>query len=163
MKKFLIALVVLLVLNLSCKKERGLCACSIPVNPTLNLVLKNSAGEDLLNSTTTSSYSKNDIQLFYKDASGVSRDISFSIRPSFTYENIKFDYNQLSSSEIVKLANLSTATFYLKLGNNPTYEIVLGLGQDKMIDKIYINNQEANKEASINKYFLAGNIFYLVK
>jgi hypothetical protein len=165
MKKFLIALVLILTVGISCKKERGLCACSPIKPPLLNLVIKNAGGDDLLNETNTGSFTKNQIKLYYKDSNGLDKDIRFDIRGPFTYgtNNTKFNYNQLFSDEIVTLANLGYVVFYLKLGNNTPYELKLVIDQDKMVDKLQIDNTEALKEASIMKYYFSGTVFYLVK
>lgn len=150
MKKILIVLSLLFIINLGCKKENvgggGLCACSLLAPPPLSLVIKSSADVDLLNPKTTGYFDKNQIQLFAKDANNVVKQISFEIRPPFTYAaNQKLDYYQLTSSEIPYLAKSLEQTFYLKLGDSKLYELNLKVTEN-MVEKLLIDKTAAPKE-----------------
>ncbi|RZK60629.1 MAG: hypothetical protein EOO91_00635 [Pedobacter sp.] len=169
MKKFIVAFTVLFVVIFGCKKidennGGGLCACS-PVQSTiyLNLVVKNTFGEDLLNSTTTGSVSQSQIQLYSKDANGVIKQISFSIRPPFSYGTDKFNYYQLFSQEIAILAKSTDNTYYLKLGNQAAYELNLEVnGSMNKVEKVLIDKKEAPKEVGKVATDYGMNIYYLI-
>ncbi|WP_412466076.1 hypothetical protein [Pedobacter sp. KLB.chiD] len=159
MKKILIVLSLLFIINLGCKKENvgggGLCACSPVSPPPLSLVIKNKADVDLLNPKTTGYFDKTRIQLFARDANNVVKPISFEIRQPFTYTaNLKLDYYQLISNEIPYLAKSPDQTFYLKLGDNMLYELNLKV-TNNIVDKLLIDKIEAPKE------FQTGNNSYL--
>ena len=117
MKKFVIALAVLFVIIIGCKKLNGgdICACSPLETAYLALVVKNAAGDDLLNTTTAGSFAQNQIQLYAKDANGAIKQINFSISPPLTFNNEKLNYHQLRSPEIAILAKSVNQTFYLKV------------------------------------------------
>jgi hypothetical protein len=164
MKKFVIAFLILLATNLSCKKENPICACIHPPSiPYLNLVIKNVAGDDLLNSNNTGSFSNGQIQFYYKDANGSVKDVQYQIRVPFFYGNAndKFIYNQLYSTDIITVAKTGPTVFYLKLGENAPYELSLELDQQSVVSKLLIDKKEASKENSTPLSLM--NIFYLLK
>jgi hypothetical protein len=172
MKKLIIVFVILFIANLSCKKDEDgggdipNCGCSSPQYPYLNLVIKSSSGDDLLNANNSGSFSNGQIQFYYKEANGSIRDIIYTIKSPFSYGNTgeKFIYYQLYSTDIVTIAKTSSAIFYLKLGNT-TYELSLELDQQPVVtvvSKLLIDKKEATKETGSIKNYLAGNIFYLV-
>lgn len=167
MKKFIIAFAIVFIASLGCKKimekDGGICACSPIESPYLSVVIKNATGDDLLSSTTTGFYAKNQIQLFYKDANGSSKPIDFTVRTPFSYGSNKFNYNQIFSIEIVALAKSVDNVFYLKFGNNVPYELNLLIGQKRAVDKLFVNKQEAQKETGALTNYSSGNIFYLVQ
>jgi len=165
MKKFIIAFVVVFVANLGCKKiiDQPLCACSPITYPGFSLAVKNANGDDLLNPTTANSFTKEQIQLFQKDANGTIKQISFYIRPPFDNTDIKFKYHQIISDEIVSLSAGTNAnkTFYLKLGTGATYELNLELNSgSRKVEKVLIDKKEAPlaTDTGIDKII---NIFYL--
>ncbi|TCC92086.1 hypothetical protein EZ428_10160 [Pedobacter frigiditerrae] len=168
MKKFTIAFAVLFVIIFGCKKidennGGGLCACS-PVQSTayLNLVIKNAGGEDLLSSTTTGSFSQSQILLYSKDANGIIKQISFSIRPPFSYGGNQFDYYQLMSQEIAILAKSIDNTYYLKLGNQAPYEVNLQVNSNlSKVEKVLIDKKEVPKETGKVATYYGMNIYYL--
>ncbi|RZL48518.1 MAG: hypothetical protein EOP00_09085 [Pedobacter sp.] len=164
MKKFLIAFVVVFIANLGCKKiiEQPLCACSPVQTAYLNLVIKNAAGNDLLNNAVAGSFKKDDIQLYSKDVNGNITQLSFSIQPPLTFNNEKFNYYQLLSQEIAILAKSVDQTFYLKLGNQPSYTVNLQLTANLgRVEKVWIDKKEANKEIGKLATDLGLSIFYL--
>lgn len=163
MKKVLIAFVALFVINLGCKKISDvdrLCACSPISNvPYLSLVIKNTNGDDLLSSTAAGAFTKEQIQLYRKDANGAIKQLEFRIRPPFSYgTNQLFNYNQLVSMEIAILAKSINDTFYLKLGDGKLYELNLKLNELK-IEKLLIDKQEAPLENSTTGNTYVGTIF----
>ncbi|WP_131535403.1 hypothetical protein [Pedobacter nototheniae] len=149
MKKILIALAALFIINLGCKKitEGGQpCACSPIQGPTLSLTIKSSTDVDLLNSTTTGYFNKDQIKLYSKDANNVIKQISFSIGQPFTYtSDLKITYYQLRSDEIAILAKSIDNNFYLKLGEDKIYELNLKVNGN-LVEKLLINKAEAPKE-----------------
>jgi len=168
MKKFIIALSVVFVIIIGCKKidegnGGGLCACSPVVQPFyLNLVIKNTAGADLLNTNLATSFKQSDIQLYAKDASGVIKQISFNIAIPIVYGNEKLDYYRLVSQELAILAKSIDHTFYLKLGNQTPYEINLQTNSSlQKIEKLLIDKKEAPKETGKISTDLGLSLFYL--
>jgi len=144
MKKILIAFLTLFIINLGCKKidDGGtLCACSLMPTTSLSFIIKNSAGEDLLNATTSGSYTSNQIQLISKGANGSIKQVSFFIRPSFSYGNEKFNFNQIFSEEIAVLAKTTQNSLYLKLGDDQPRLLRLTVGNYK-VEKLSIDNKE---------------------
>ncbi|CAM3672658.1 hypothetical protein MUGA111182_02450 [Mucilaginibacter galii] len=149
MKKILFICTILFIASVACKKENvgggGLCACSPIQVPTLNLVIKNSLGGDLLSDKITGYYEKSKIQITRKDAAGKVTAVDFNIRPPFSYGNEKFNYNYL----LIPVGFLQAAddTLYLKLGDNKTYEIKVMLNQQKYDpDKITIDGKVVEKD-----------------
>ncbi|WP_293307258.1 hypothetical protein [Pedobacter sp. UBA5917] len=158
MKKILIVLVVIFIANLGCKKANVggeiLCACTVAGGPTLSLVIKNSTDVDLLSPATAGYFGKNQIQLYSKEANNVIRQISFDIRPPFTYgDNLKVNYYQLISSQITLLSKSIDNTFYLKLVDGKLYELNLKVNNN-VIEKLFIDKTEAPREiqTSNNSY-----------
>jgi len=165
MKKFLIAFVMLFIANLGCKKiiDHPLCACSPVTYPGFSLAVKNANGDDLLNPKTANSFTKDQVQLFQKDANGTTKQVSFYIRPPFDHTDIKFTYHQIISDEIVSLSTGTNTnkTFYLKLGSGATYELNLELNStSRKVEKVLIDKKEAPiaTDTGIDKII---NIFYL--
>lgn len=164
MKKFLITLSVIFIVSLGCKKENigggGLCACSVLPEPILGLVIKNSAGQDLLNAKTAGYFDKSKIQLYSKDANNVITQIRFDIYEPFTYRNTqKMEYYQLSSYEIALKSKGIENTFYLKLGDK-VYEINLK-ANNKAVEKLLIDKTEAPRELPDNQDQYLNSIYTL--
>jgi len=164
MKKIIIAFIVIFVANLGCKKisnTDGLCACSPMSYPGISLVIKNAAHLDLLNPVNKEAYALSQIKLFQKDDKGGEQQVSFSLRPTFTYGSEKFNYYQLYSEQMIALARTKQQIFYLKLADGTPYELNLEL-KEGMPDagKLLIDKKEAPKETGeLAKY--NGGIFYL--
>lgn len=151
MKKFLTICVILFITNLGCKKMgidgSGTCACSPVKGPELYLVIKNNAGEDLLNEKTTGAYTKDKIELFRKDVDGKKIPLNFGIRPTFLYGDKKFNFNQLFSGDIMFLQKTGNNIIYLKLGADKVYELNLELHKEFYeIAKITIDKKEAEQD-----------------
>jgi len=165
MKKFLFVCLVIFIAGVGCKKTNidggGLCGCSPIQTPELMLVIKNGTGTDLLNDKNVGAYTKNDIQLYKKDASGNPVQFSFSIRPPFSYGNEKFDFNTLYTQGVSAIKQ-SGESIYLKLGSEPAYELKVQFNATQpKIDKLLINNTEAQKgNGTIANYV---DVFYLTK
>jgi hypothetical protein len=166
MRKFLIALALIIVAHLGCKKEeigeKGPCACSPIIYPYLSLVVKGSAGEDLLNSKTTGSFSTGQIKLYRVESNGSTKNVDFAIRPPFSYGSNQFTYHQLYSQQIIALMASSSDAFYLKLADSAPYKLSLKLSTTTgKIEKLMINDKEAAVEAGDLQSYSSGNIFYL--
>lgn len=159
MKKTLLVLAVLFIVNLGCKKTvdpgGGLCACSILV-PTLSITIKNGNGLDLLNTENAGAFNQKDIQLYIKDANGNNKAIAFNIRPPFSYGTNQLNYFQLFSSEIISLIQKPDQSFFLKLGNNKEVELNITKGKDRT-EKLFVNKVEAPLEIPAGN-----NIFAIV-
>ena len=167
MKKFLIALTLIIVANLGCKKEEigetGPCACSPMSYPYLSLVVKNAVGEDLLNSKISGSFVTSQIKLYMVEANGATKSIDFVVRPPFSYGSNQFTFHQLHSQQIVSLTALATTgVFYLKLGDLPPYKLSLKIATTiPKVGKLLINDKEAAVETGSLQNYSDGNIFYL--
>ncbi|RZK42973.1 MAG: hypothetical protein EOO90_04780 [Pedobacter sp.] len=161
MRKFLIALVLIIVANLGCKKEQigdGICACSPATGPSVFLVLKNAAGADLLDTKIAGSFQASQIELTHLKADGSRVPVRFVIRPPFSYDGEKFQYHQLTSEELARLATSVNEKFYLKLGNGPTYEVNLNRDANTRVEKLLVNQVEVPSEAALKKYV---DLFYI--
>ncbi|SFG90020.1 hypothetical protein [Pedobacter insulae] len=166
MKKFLIAFAIIIVAHLGCKKqeigERGPCACSPLSYPYLSLVIKNAAGEDLLNLKTNNSFTVNHIKLYVLDANGQTKNVDFGIRPPFSYGSNQFTFHQLHAQNIVALTASTNGTFYLQLGDRTPYKLNLKLNTTtSKIEKLLVNEVEAPIENGSLQGYTDGNIFYL--
>jgi len=166
MKKFLIALAVIIIANFGCKKEeigeKGPCACSPMTYPYLSLVIKNAGGEDLLNSKTSGYFAPSQVKLYLVEANGTIKNIDFGVRPPFTYGSSLFTFHQLYSQRIVTLTASTAGIFYLKLGDHQPYKLSLKLNAPmQKIDKLLINDKEAVVETGTLQNYSDGNIFYL--
>ncbi len=161
MKKFILICCVIFIAGMGCTKVAPLCGCSPMQQPELMLVIKNADGADLLSDKSVGAYAKNNIQLFKKDASGNAVQLEFYIRPPFSYGNENFSFNSLYANGLSSIKQ-SGESIYLKLGNEPAYELKLQFNSTQpKIDKLFINNNEAEKDNStVVKYV---DIFYLTK
>ena len=164
MKKFILALTIIFVANLGCKKiidSEKPCACSPIFYPSLNFVIKNTAGDDYLNTKTTGSFSKDNIQLYYKEPSGNIKQVQFLIRQPFSYGSEQFKYFYLRSEEILAINNSLNPVFYIKLGNNVPYEVKIEFDKNKnKVEKLTINNNEAVAATGTLINYQDGNMFY---
>jgi hypothetical protein len=164
MKKILFVCMVIFIASVACKKEDvgggGLCACTVLAAPSLNLVIKNSAGSDLLSDKTTGYYEKSKIQITRKDASGKVSVVDFNIRAPFSYGNEKFNYNYLNIP--ISFLQAADNTVYLKLGDGKTYELKITLNEQKYgLEKVLIDNKEVEKDqGNVAKYT---TIYYLTE
>ena len=161
MKKFLLVCLIIFVAGMGCTKVKPLCGCSPMQQPELMLVIKNAAGSDLLSDKNIGAYAKSDIQLYRKDASGNAVQLTFYIRPPFSYGNENFTFNTLYANGLSSIKQ-SGESIYLKLGTDPAYELKLQFNNTMpKIDKLFINNTEAEKDnGTLVKYV---DMFYLIK
>lgn len=166
MKKFLIVLAIIIAANIGCKKididGGGLCACSPISYPSLNLVVKNASGADLLNAKTPGSFAVNQIQLYLVESNGNKKNINFSLRPPFSYGADQYVYYQIYSEQIITLTTSATSNFYIKLGDNREYKLNLQLNSTtKRLEKLLIDDVQANVEAGPVANYVNGKIFFL--
>lgn len=162
MKKFILALTIIFIANLGCKKiidSEKPCACSPIYYPSLNLVIKNVAGDDYLNTKTTGYFAKDNIQLYYKEPNGNIKQVQFLIRQPFSYGSEQFKYFYLRSEEILAINNSTNTLFYIKLGNNAPYELKIEFDKNK-IEKLLINNSETVPATGTLTNYQDGNMFY---
>lgn len=166
MKKFLIVLAIIIAANIGCKKidigGDGLCACSPISYPSLSLVIKNASGADMLNGKTPGSFAANQIQLYSMEPDGTKKNINFSIRSPFSYGTDQYIFYQIYSEQIVALATSASSNFYLKLGDNREYKLNLQLNSTtKRLEKLLIDDVQANVEAGPVANYVNGKIFFL--
>ena len=161
MKKFILVCCVIFIVGIGCTKVAPLCGCSPIQQPELILAIKNTVGADLLSDKTIGAYTKNNIQLFKKDANGNAVQLDFYIRPPFSYGNETFNFSTLFATGLSTIKQ-SGESIYLKLGNEPPYELKLQFNNTMpKVDKLFINNNEAEKDnGTIVKYV---DVFYLIK
>lgn len=166
MKKFLFVIMLLFIANMGCKKMTDtdrLCACSPVTYPSLALVIKNPADLDLLDTKNAGSFAKDKIQLYYIDASGNNKQLSFHIRPPFSYDNEQFKFNQIVVPEIIAQSQ-SFQKFYLKLGDQTPHELKLQINTASgKFEKLLIDDKEAMPETGKLATYIHGGLFYLVK
>jgi hypothetical protein len=156
----------LFIFNVGCKKENvgggGLCACSPVRGPELNLVIKNSEGDDLLSDKTVGSFTKDNIGVYRTDADNKVIPIDFAIRPAFSYGDEKFNFNSLHVGNLFFLQKTTAGIIYLQLGNKEIIELHLQLNEGKYtVEKLLIGHEEAVKDTgTVSKY---ADIFYLTE
>jgi len=146
MKKVIIVLAVMFIVGIGCKKTidpgGGPCACSPISNVYFSLSVKSSNGSDLLNAANPGAYSKDQIQLYYKDAQGVSKSVDFSIRPPFSTPKTTYAFNQLFSNTLAEIARSGNHIFFLKLGDRQPMELnvkVVGTKTERLlIDQVEV-------------------------
>ncbi len=166
MKKLLIALLITITASLGCKQEEigggELCDCPAVTAPSLNLVIRDAAGEDLLYSKSKGYFSPSQIKLYVTETSGNVKNIEFTIRPPFTYGGNQFRFYQLSSPQIVSFVSSTSGIFYIKLGDNAPHKLTLKInGSTGRVDRLLINDNEAAVETDADKNISNGSIFYL--
>lgn len=166
MKFFLIAFTLIITINFGCSKEVDLggeyCDCPVLTAPSLNIAVRNTAGNDLLYTKTVGSFATSQIKLYAVEANGNVKNIEFTLRKPFTYGAVQYDYYQLSSSQIVSLVPTTTGVFYLKLGDLAPYKLTIKInGSTGRVDRLLINDFEAAIEQEADKNLSNGNIFYL--
>jgi len=166
MKKFLIVCAILFFANVACKKTDGgggLCGCSPVEGPEFNLVIKNNAGVDLLNTGTAGAYTTDQILLYRKESGDKITPVVFAIRPPFSYGDEKFGYNFLHTKSIRWNQATMTDVIYLKIGNEEPYELSLQLKPEGRysVNKLLINQKEAEKGGGNLAKFVS--VYYLNK
>ena len=166
MKKFILACVILFIVNMGCKKTNAdggaPCGCSPVMGPSFSLVIKNSAGQDLLNPQTTAALTQEKIELYRKDAGGKIIPLNFSIRQPFTYGNEKFTFYQLYINDLSFINDAGDNTAYLKLGNGPVRQVNVFLGQNPvLVNKVLVDKKEIESDKDNGKTYLS--IFYLTE
>ena len=167
MKKFMLVCAILFIANVGCKKMNvdggGLCGCSPVESPEFNLAIRNIAGDDLLSNSSSGAYNKSNIQLYRKDAEGKAVPIVFSIRQPFSYGDEKFKYNLLSTSDLRFNPETQKDVIYLKLGDEPPYELTMQLKPNGRysVQQLLIDQKEAEKgEGNLAKFV---SVYYLNK
>ncbi|WP_139298283.1 hypothetical protein [Pedobacter hartonius] len=166
MKKFVLVSLILFLANVGCKKMNAdggrLCGYSPIAAPALNLVIKDSAGKDLLDEKTAGAYSKDKIRLFRKDAAGKTIPVVFYVSPPFSYGDEKFSFDLLYVPVITDVQNPAENRMFLKLGDSDLYELNLKVSKAKPeLENLIIDQKEADKdEGSVMKYL---SIFYLTE
>lgn len=166
MKKFLFVIMLLFIANMGCKKMTDtdrLCACSPVSYPSLILVVKSASDIDLLDTKNAGSFTKEQIQFYYKDANGGNKAIPFHTRQPFSFDKEEFKYNQLIISEFFALVK-TVDKFYLKLGDQPALELKVQFNSTTgKFEKLLVDDKEALLETGTVAKYLNGGLFYLVK
>lgn len=165
MKKFLFALILIFATGLACKKiddQNPLCACSPVQLPTLTLVLKDANQLDLLNPNNQGALLAKDIKLSYTNANQVEKNLIFYLRAPFSYGNKMFNFYQLHSSDILKIAaENDKQLFTLQLGAK---QLKLKISLDEKlkykVTQLSANDTAAPAETGELSAFVP-NLFYL--
>lgn len=165
MKKIFIVLAIMLIVGIGCKKNLdpggGACACSPAIESYLSLSIKGTNNLDLLNVANSGAFSKDQIQLYYKDTQGASQPIEFQIRKSYSYGQMTYAFNQLFSSRITLLAKNINNKFFLKLGDRQPLELQLKMNGNKT-DQLLVDQVDVPRETSTsNADFYIQSIFSL--
>ncbi|WP_461790251.1 hypothetical protein [Pedobacter sp.] len=165
MKKFLFALSFIFAVNLACKKiddPNPICACSPVQLPTLTLVLKDANQSDLLNPNNQGAYLAKDIKLFYSDATQVEKNVNFYLRAPFSYGNQMFNFYQLHSSDILKIAaENDQQLFTLQVGAKQLkLKITLDEKLKYKVQQLAVDHAAATAETGEISAFVP-NLFYL--
>jgi len=116
MKKFLF-LFIALSIGLSCKKP--LCGCS-PIEYHFILTVRDANDKDLLAPDALGGYKAGQIKLYYKEGGNLKLVNSYIRTPiSYYPENkeVKFEYYQLQSPDLVKLRMSGKTEFYITFNN----------------------------------------------
>lgn len=167
MKKFLLALFIVFVANLGCKKldKGGMpCACSPMAQPPLILVIKATNGDDLLNPATNGHFTADNIKV-YHEAGGKEMQMAFRLAKPFSYGNAsteKFEYYQIQSALVSMYPETAQPSFYLKLGNGTPLLLKPTMDKDTKykVAKLLVNDVEATPETGAAKNILP-NVFYI--
>ena len=168
MKKFFLLLVVIPSIHLSCTK----CGCDMPPPLTsrsifsFNLVVKNIAGQDLLNPEISGGYKKEEIKLYNQKADGSKKAITFTINKPLIAGNDKLDYFQLNSSQIMPSQGEKKDITYLQFRDETPYIVDLlttsnfgGNRSDFM--ELSINYEQIERDVTLKEYINA--LFYFTK
>lgn len=166
MKKFLVCLFVL-TLGLSCTKEdpMRLCACSPVQTSNFKLIIKDAQNNDLLDPSKANTFAKGNIRITYKE-NGLTKDVSFVIRPPFSYgTNLqdKFAFYQLISEEAAILrVSSKVSDFFFDLGDGTKHTLSFDYNLPKgYAENVKIDNQLLPLEPSLPEMY--GRIPYLLK
>lgn len=159
MKKFMLLALFITSLNLSCNK----CGCGIAPPPmTLGLIIKDINGKDLLSPSITGYYSKNDIKLYKKLPNGEVTNIKFDINKPNLAGQIKTDYYQLLTEELLRQSDFNHARddLFLQLRDEVPYKIFLHLDMSSKFIKLYLSGYEAVKDENMT---FANSVFHYTK
>jgi hypothetical protein len=162
MKNFFFLLIVISNIHLSCK-----CGCElVPVSAktccdvsSFNLVVKNAAGEDLLNPKTIGSYKTDEIKLYNQKADGTRKTISFTINQPKIGQNYKLDYFQLNSIKILPSYGNRDVT-YLQFRDETPCMVEISSSGNYLIE-LSINREKIERDEKLKEYINA--LFYFTK
>ena len=165
MKNFFFLLLVISSIQFSC------CKCEPPppqYGPifSFNLVVKNLAGEDLLNPATIGGYNKDEIKLYNQKIDGSKKVITFTINKPLIAGNDKLDYFQLNSTQIMPPSGEKKDITYLQFRDETPYIINLitrtnynGIRSDIM--ELSINYNQIERDTKLKDHINA--LFYFTK
>lgn len=159
MKKILIVLAIIFAINLGCKKMNAdddrLCGCSPVSPPALNLVIKNAAGDDLLNVNSAGTVRNEKIEFYRVTADGKNTSIPFSIQPPFSYGDEKYNYNFLYVHATAYATASADNIIWMKLGADKLYKLKISINfQNNEVETVLINDKEIPKDNSNVAKFL---------
>ena len=122
MKKFFIICAIVILSGLSCKK---ICACD-PAQAALFLVVKNAAGQDMLDPATPNYFSKDQVSLIAEGPTGKS-PLSFLVRRPEEWLGLNNYFIYVSP---IAAAVHFSPDLYLKLGNQNEYILHITITKD---------------------------------
>jgi hypothetical protein len=160
MRKFILVFFAIFIAGAACKKVSTTCGCSPAMGPELRLVVKNSAGDDLLNSKNAGYFAQGKIRLYKKDSNGNESSVYFTITPAPVFGN-DFKYNTIHAYGFGDLLKSGKGDVYLKLGDEAPYTLNIQVDNNEKVYKLLLNNQEAEKDnGTMAKY---ASVFYLTR
>ena len=122
MKKLFIVCTIVILSGLSCKK---ICACD-PAQAALFLVIKNTAGQDMLNPATPNYFTKDQVSLIAESPTGKS-PLPFHLRRPEEWLGLNNYFIYVSP---IGAAVGFSPEIYLKLGNQNQYTLHITITKD---------------------------------
>ncbi len=158
MKKLLILSVFIVSLNIACK-----CGCAEPAPYVVNLVIKNIAGNDLLDPTTSGFYSIADIKL-YKIDNGVKTPLRFEIQMPITSGSSKIQFYRLVSDQLGGYSSspnhYTTSIPYIQFKDEEPYKVAVQFDAKWKQMSLYANGYEMLRDES---WPVRNSLFYFTK
>ncbi len=159
MKKLLILFVIVAAcLNFTCK-----CGCEQPTPYVINLVVKNLAGEDLLNPTVNGSFSATDIKL-YKVDNGMRTPLRFEIHMPVTSGSLKNQFYRLVSDELgwhsSSPNHFTTSIPYIQFKDEEPYKLAVQFDEKWKQMSLYANGYEMQRDEN---WPVKNSLFHFIK
>lgn len=158
MKKLLILCAILININYACK-----CGCAEPAPYVINLVVKNVAGNDLLDPTTSGFYSIADIKL-YKIDNGVKTPLQFEIQMPITSGSSKIQFYRLVSDQLGGYSSspnhYTTSIPYIQFKDEEPYKVAVQFDAKWKQMSLYANGYEMQRDES---WPVRNSLFYFTK
>ncbi len=122
-------------------------------------MVKNAAGDDLLNPKTIDSYKTDEIKLYNQKADGTKKAISFTINQPKVGGSYKLDYFQLNSIKILPSYGNRDIT-YLQFRDETPCLVEISSSGNNLIE-LSINQEKIEQDEKLKEYINA--LFYFTK